>query len=372
MTVFKTYFKIMKKNSRSMLLYILIFVVIAVGITVSSYKEGIKTDINSNIRISVVNLDKDNEKSQELKAYLESKFKPVKVNSDDRSIKESLLSSYVDYVLKIDKGGQLRYYINKDQGKSFMVNQKAMEYLACYDLMDKYRFEGMKEADKILNEKIDIDYLAQSRDNKDKKNNMYGYYNVTSYIVFTVLMIGSFVGQSAFNSQKISDRIRMTKITSKKLNLNLFFASLMFVAIVWLIFFLLAVGLFGKAVFSQYGMKFVIASLLYLVPTSAMSYLFANLSKNPAVNTGITNMLGLLFSFISGVFIPLKYVPSFIEIFAIVSPMYWNNKIYSAILDSSTNSHSILVYVFIQVLIGIACLFITLVIKNKRMEIRAL
>ena len=70
MTVFKTYFKIMKKNSRPMLLYILIFVVIAVGITVSSYKEGIKTDINSNIRISVVNLDKDNENSQELKAYL--------------------------------------------------------------------------------------------------------------------------------------------------------------------------------------------------------------------------------------------------------------------------------------------------------------
>lgn len=371
MTVFKTYFKIMKKNSKTMLLYILIFMVIAVGITVSSGREWNKTDINSNIRISVINLDKENQRSQGLKAYLESNFKPVKILSDDRSIKESLLSSYVDYVLKIDKNGDLKYYVNKDQGDSFLVNQKAMEYLSTYDLMDKYRFKGMEKPEKILKERISVDYLAQSKESKDIKYNIYSYYNVTSYIIFTVLMLGAFIGQSSFNSKKISDRIRVSKISNKKLGLNLFLSSLIFVVIVWMIFFVMSVVLFRASMFSSYGRGFIMASLLYLIPASAMSYLFANISANPAVNTGLTNILGLLFSFVSGIFIPLKYIPSYIEMLAIVSPMYWNNKIYSAILDSSSSSKGIMVYVFIQILIGLACLFVGLVLKNKNVESKA-
>ncbi len=56
---------------------------------------------------------------------------------------------------------------------------------------------------------------------------------------------------------------------------------------------------------------------------------------------------------------------------AIVSPMYWNNKIYLAILDSSSSSKGIMVYVFIQILIGLACLFVGIVLKNKNVESKA-
>ena len=370
MTVFNTYFKIMKKNARMMFIYIAIFVAMAIGNVVSG-DQDVKTDINSNVRISVINMEQNNQRSQGLKDYLESNFKPIKIKSDDRSIRENLLSSYVDYVLKIGKDGKLKYYISKDQGKSFMVNQKAMEYLKTYDLMDKYRFEGMAKPEEILKEKIEVGYIGQSRAKRDIKQNMYGYYNVSSYVIFIILMLGAFTGQYSFNSKKISDRIRVSKVSPRKISLNVFYSSLSFVILVWAIFFVIALASFRTNMFTSYGRNFVLASILYLLPTSAMSYLFANLSKNPAVNNGLSNMLGLLFSFTSGVFIPLKYVPSYIEMLAIVSPMYWNNKIYSAIVDSSSSGKGIIVYVFIQALIGLACLFIGLAIKNKSMESRS-
>lgn len=367
MTVFNTYFKIMKKNARMMFIYIAIFVAIAIGIAASG-DQDVKTDINSNIRISVINMDQGNQRSQGLKDYLESNFKPIKIKSDDRSIRENLLSSYVDYVLKIGKDGKLKYYVSKDQGKSFMVNQKAMEYLKTYDLMDKYRFEGMVKPEKILKEKIDVSYIGQSRAKKDIKQNMYAYYNVSSYVVFIILMLGAFTGQYSFNSKKISDRIRVSKVSPRKISLNIFYSSLSFVALVWAIFFVTALASFRTNMFTSYGRDFVLASILYLLPASAMSYLFANVTKSPAVNNGLSNMLGLLFSFISGVFIPLKYLPSYVEMLAIVSPMYWNNKIYSVIADSSAAGKGIIVYVFIQALIGLACLFIGIAIKNKSVE----
>ena len=52
MTVFNTYFKIMKKNARMMFIYIAIFVAIAIGIAASG-DQDVKTDINSNIRIVI-------------------------------------------------------------------------------------------------------------------------------------------------------------------------------------------------------------------------------------------------------------------------------------------------------------------------------
>lgn len=370
MTVFNTYFKIMKKNARMMFIYIAIFVAMAIGIAASG-DQDVKTDINSNIRISVINMDQDKQRSQGLKDYLESNFKPIKIMSDDRSIRENLLSSYVDYVLKIGKDGKLKYYVSKDQGKYFMVNQKAMEYLKTYDLMDKYRFEGMAKPEEILKEKIEVSYIGQSRAKRDIKQNMYAYYNVSSYVVFIILMLGAFTGQYSFNSKKISDRIRVSKVSPRKISLNVFYSSLSFVALVWAIFFVTALASFRTNMFTSYGRDFVLASILYLLPTSAMAFLFANVTKSPAVNNGLSNMLGLLFSFVSGIFIPLKYIPSYIEMLAIVSPMYWNNKIYSAILDSSSSSKGIMVYVFIQILIGLACLFVGLVLKNKNVESKA-
>lgn len=163
----------------------------------------------------------------------------------------------------------------------------------------------------------------------------------------------------------------MSKVSPRKISLNIFYSSLSFVALVWAIFFVTALASFRTNMFTSYGRDFVLASILYLLPTSAMAFLFANVTKSPAVNNGLSNMLGLLFSFVSGIFIPLKYIPSYIEMLAIVSPMYWNNKIYSAILDSSSSSKGIMVYVFIQILIGLACLFVGLVLKNKNVESKA-
>ncbi len=369
MTVFKAYIKIMRNNSLAIFMYMAIFIIIAVISTKGNSSDFGDNTINSSIKVSVINEDSGSSISQGLEKYLNSVFTPVKSKSDIYSIKENLFFQYTDYVLKIQSGGKLEYYVNSDKGYVQIVNQQIGEYLSTYKLMDKYNVEGVaKRTAEIMKNKIPLKYsYDESKKQRAINSSIYMYFNTLSFVILAIFMLGAYIGQSRFNRGKIRDRINISSYDAKSFNTRIFISSFTFFVVIWAIFMLLAVILFGSEnMTGTAGNRFIISSIVYLLPASTFAYLCAVVSKSTQMNGALTNIVTLVFAFISGVFIPSKYLPDFMNKLAIVSPMYWNNKIYTSIIEGDFATNKTAVYIGIQILIAITMIAIAFTIsKNK-------
>lgn len=349
MTVFKSYIKVMKKNFTGILLYMVIFIGISVMITLSLSNSEPGNYVETNKTIAVINESQSSE-AKNLENYLRKSFDVTEIKTDEKSIKENIFTQYVAYVLKINKDDSMEYYVNKDEGVSFIVNGKIEEYLNTNDILKKYKIKDADEiTDKILDKNVKISY---SKDESSlKAESLYYYYNSQSFVVMSILMIGVFLGYSKYKQANVKARMAVSATPDRTIERKIVMCSMAFIGFVWSVFLITAVILFDKDVlFGPVGVKYIISSLVYLLPVYGLSYFVATLSKDSNTNMAMVNFIVLPLSFISGVFVPLEFLPKFIEKIAIISPMYWNNKLYSSIFSGNFGDQNTIVYIGIQIL----------------------
>lgn len=368
MTVFKAYLNIMKKNSIGIMIYFFIFVLISVLSMVSSQKLP-SDNVDSNISVAVINNDRDNEFSDKIKKYLDKNYSMKYVKDDNETIKESLISGYVQYVLKINDDSSLEYYVHKDDESVYLINSKIIEYIQINKLLSKYNVKNIEQkSDNIISNDIKLSFHI----NKDVKkariiNSMYRYYNYQLFVVLAIIMIGTYFIESRFYAGVVKNRISISKMNSRKFNLAVIKSSLSYILFVWLVFSALSVCIFGAGyINSKVGYQFLLSSFIYLIPASGLSFFIASISKNANMNMAITNLLTLTLSFISGVFVPKEFLPEYLEKIALFSPMFWNGRLYSSIVEGVFWNYSTIRYFLVQLLIGITFIMLTLVIHKNR------
>lgn len=365
MTVFKSYLKIMRKNSVGIMIYMVIFISISVMVSVSLSNSKPGNYVKNQKTIAVINMSND-KTSKELEKYLNKNFDVKKIRNDEKTIKENLFTQYVSYVLKINKDNSMEYYINKDIGVAFIVNGKVEEYLKTNKLLNKYNIENAdSKTQNILEDNLEISYIKDQ--NTLKSESLYYYYNSQSFVVMSVIMIGVFIGYSKYKQRNVKDRIGSSAMASKKVETKVLLSSLIFVAFVWLVLLITTVVLFDRQLlFSSIGLEYILSSIIYLVPTYGLAYLIATISKDTNVNTALVNFIVLPLSFISGVFVPLEFLPKSIEKIAIISPMYWNNKLYRLIMDGSFGNSDTYIYIGIQILFFITFVLLGYMSSNRK------
>lgn len=376
MLEFRTFFKVIKKRSAPMIIYVAIFAAIAVFSALNSMQSTNKTaesSLNKHIKIAVINENNNDKTYSNLQKYLEGTFRSVNIKNDDNVIAESLLNGYVDYVLKIKEDGSLKYYILNNTEAFFSVSQKIQEYLKTYAFLEEFKCPTPKEkSSKILSDNIDLTF---SHNQKSKEqiiyNGMKSYYRFWAYVFISILMMGVYAAQSRFNKSYIVQRINISAKNPIKVNLNIYLSSFIFILAVWLVFVIIAASLFGhRALLSTYyGPQFLITSAVFMIPAGALAYLVAVISKSDAMNNVLVNTLSIALAFISGVFIPMSLMPSFLEKVAVASPVYWYIMACNSITSYSFDLRTVLPYFVIQVLMAMAFLVIALLLlKNKKLK----
>ena len=108
-----------------------------------------------------------------------------------------------------------------------------------------------------------------------------------------------------------------------KNNLNLLKASSIYGLIVWILYCLIALILFGKNILTITGLLFALNALVFTFSVLTLALLISSLTSNKNAINGIMNVLSLGSAFLCGAFIPTEWLPETVVKISHIFPAYW-------------------------------------------------
>ena len=341
MTVFKTFFKIVKKHKGLILLYTVMLTTFG-GINLSS-KDMSDTFTSSKPDILIINRDEEVGVTKNLVNYLENNANIINIENNENKINDALFYRDVNYIIYIDKGYREKVLNNENP----VINIKSTndynaslasilleEYLNIQNTYNKVT-DNEEELISLINNTLEnkVNTEVLSKVDKSTQNRIARYFNFASYsILATIIFIISLVNTS-FKDININKRITVSSMDYRKHNRLLLKSSLVYVIFIWLLFSILALILLGKPLLSLKGLLYILNTLIFSVGALAFGLLISSFINKNSVG-GVVNVVALGSAFLCGAFIPTEFLGSSVLKLAHALPAYYfintNNSISSA------------------------------------------
>ena len=312
MTVYKYFIKIALKNKGIILSYTIIFFVMSI---LSGAGATQREDSFMETRLNIGIIDNSNsELSNGLKKYLEGKNNIRDTIDDVDYIKEQIFLEMADAIIIIPEDFQEKV-INKENSIEIYNDDRKIESLQIQNQVNKFLMfanasyeDGEFDLDNVnlaLNEKIEVELI----DNNSAKNigiNRWfkNYYNFTSYVIMGMYI--SIIGlvMADFRDENVDNRM---KISSKKLlnfNREIYLGQLTLASIITFLFILGSIVLKGKYIGEINFSKYIINTIAFSFAILCFTFFLNNFTKNKFIINGISTVLSLGTSFISGIMVP--------------------------------------------------------------------
>lgn len=361
MSIFKSYYKVLVRNTPSLIIHFIIFLIMLFGMVVTAPTEDY--EIKDNYRVSIVNRDVKNEKAIKLVEFLNEKYKTRTVEDDYELMIGQLIDGVTDYVLVIDKGFKLKYYGSNQNTSGILINMTINEYLNNLSTADKYLPEKSGVLEKIMVEPTKLSYAINKSSGIDSEI-LNVIYRVIAYPLMTLIMNAVFIGLKNFNKQEIINRIEVSGVHRKKYTIPLYMASLISVIALWLIINLIAYVAFTRGDFNE-QLKYMINSFVFLLPITAIGYLLSNNIKNESAVTGAITIIGLGSSFISGIFVSKELLSQSVLRIASFLPAYWYVKANEVVYTGAENRELLISY-GVMIIITLGVLGLNVILKKRK------
>lgn len=387
MQVFKTYFKIVKKNITSISIYFFVFLFISILITNQIPKtDSVETFDSTKSRIAIFNYDKNSDFSNSFESFLSEHTKVIEIEDETESMQDALYFRDVVYIVKIPNGfGKgIEKGENVQIEKTAIANSNDNVYIDL--LINKYMNTAKKYIENIpniTNEQLNA-YLTEDMaiEADVKMQTYYGeavktesnigyYFNYYAYVIFAIVILGVTTIILTFNSTELKKRNMCSPIKLSSYNFQIILSSLVFTVIVWILICLLSFPIYGNALDIKNTLLLFANALIISIVVLSISFLLGNVMKSKGAIDAISNILTLGLSFLSGVFVPQAIMSASVLKIASFTPTYWYVKaveeITSLTVWSSENILPIVNYMIIQLIFAIAILAISLlIVKQKR------
>lgn len=388
MNVFKTYFKVLKKQMVSILLYGVMFLGITLVLNLTVFRENSNTFAIKKVPITVINEEKDSEFVRGLLSYLEKYVTFEKIEGDEAR-RDALISRKVEYILIIPEGFTDAFLQNIDRKliketvpnsvNAASVDTAINNYLNLAKVYRKHN-PGMDitKLNSYISSNLDTDTKV-NLDVKQKKDTITAYefnsfyYNYLGYILITCYIIGVSTVMLSFHGIDIRRRHTASPITNKKINFQLILANLIFVTGYLIIF--IAAGFFLNPIrrLDTNVLLMWFNAFLFSVTVLSISYLIGITVKGKNAVQALSTMLSLSLSFISGMFVPQEFLGDPVIRVASFTPSYWYVKTNNTITEMAKFSQSGLAEIFgymaIQVGFAIAIICIALVVSKRKRQL---
>lgn len=328
MIVFKNYFKIVKQHLGT----IIMFVAISIGISVinTSYTST-KDYLSVKPKLSIINYD-NSSISFHFIDYVSERAEMVEVENGEKSIQDALYLNKVDSILIIPKnfgsnllnGIEPNIKIKKStQNISTYTELLVNRYLK---IAETYFRAGMTESEVInslnndMKNEIEVKISSENKSDLEKLAVYYSFENYAFLSIFTFI-IGTIM--CIFNKETIKKRNNVSKLNPKSFSNQLFLAHTTLTLSIWAIFILISIIIYKDLILTINGLLLMLNSLCFAITTTSLAYLIGCLIKNENVISGIQNVIALGLSFISGCFVPIKWLDTNIVNFSKIFPSYW-------------------------------------------------
>ncbi len=364
MQVFNTFFKIAKKQTTSFIIYTCIFgVLIAI---MSSAGAGDDVYADSKMDIAIFNND-GSDKADYLEKYLGEIHDIVQVENDKEVIQDYLYYQILDYVLYIDEGFELSNIKRPGSTDGVYVDNHIANFEKNYDA---YIMAGLSEEDAFNKtmEAMDTSDLVSLKGKRGGKPVIFFFYMYFSYIILSLLISTLSPVIIALNRKEVKERSIVAPFKEGKRNRQIVFASMLFAIVLWFVFNILSVIVCGRTVFEDKNIYYLLNSMAYMILSSGIVCVVASFGLKTEAISMVSNILGLSFSFLGGVFVPMEIFGNTMMTVAKCMPSYWYVRGCYNVSELKINS-DFFMYLGIQMLFALAFFVVALVIsKRKRLS----
>ncbi len=387
MTVFKTYFKIIKKQSIQLSIYLVIFL----GLSIMFSNFGASNDIakftESRAKVAFINEDKDSVLIQGFKEYLGKHSTFVDVENSTENLQDALFFREVEYIAKIPAG----FTENLMSGKAAAIEKTSVSgsTSGIYTdiLINKYlntaklyinnqkgitQEEVIKQVAKDLDIETEINMKVIAGKTTDTSTVEY-FFNYMPYVLLSIIILGISSIMIVFNDIKLKRRNLCSPVSNLAVNLQILFGNVVFSVVCWALLLIMGLVLYRKLMLNVNTLYFCLNSLVLTITILSMSFLIGILIKSRNAQSGISNVLSLGMSFLSGVFVPQEFLSENVLAIAKFTPTYWYIKANKAIGDLTNfnfeNIAPALSYMLIELGFAVALISVTLVV-SKRKQLR--
>ncbi len=334
MQVFKVFFKVLKKKYKSALVYTIIFLVISYGLSNSNDRS---TEFKES-RLSIAVMDEDGSfQSKALADFIGKKHDVKNIEYDKETMTEMLYWGDSDYILVINKGfadglaqgrteGLFKEYRVHDSFSSVYMSNILSEYVKT---AEAYAAAGLspeeaatKTAD-TLSRDTEVTYWSDVAEGTEEYSIWFShYFQYMPYILISVLL--SVLGPvlSALNKKEIRYRTECSSVSSRSTTPQIFAASALFVAVIWLIY-MVAGAVMKGGIYEGKAWLAVLNSFVFTLIAAGIAIFVSSFNLEDNVGSMITQIIGLGMSFICGVFVPLSILGDSVKMAARFLPAYW-------------------------------------------------
>lgn len=379
MTVFKTFWKIIKKYKGTIILYTVMLVSFG-GINLSS-KEASLNFTNEKPDVLIVNQGENIGLTKNLIDYLIQNTNIVQIENSEEKRNDALFYRDVNYIIyinddyreKILNGENVTLDIKSTNDYSAHLAEMILnKYLTVQNLLRAYTTneqELINKINKTLKEESKV--VVSSKVDKTAENKVSRYFNFASYSILAAIIFIITLVMTSFKEKTINKRITVSSMNYKKHNNLLLISGLAYVLVLWLLYTLLAIILLKSSVLNTKGLLYILNSLVFSLSALTFALLISTLVKNKDAIGGIVNVVALGSAFLCGAFLPVEYLGSNVLKLAHIFPAYYyintNNKIMSAEIIDKTLLTNILPNTLILILFMILFIIINnLITKQKR------
>lgn len=381
MTVFKTFWKVVKKYKGTIILYTVMLVVfgainMAAGSNDSQY-------MDSKPGVFIVNGDEGSPLADNLVAYLEKNCEIADIKGDEESIDDAVFYRDVNYVI----------YIPDGYGNGVMAGENpALEVKSAGDyrgglaemMVQRYvRIQNVYAANLETEEAVaeavnaNLSHRTEigttSKVDVGKTGKAAVYFNFASYSIMAVVIFIICLVMSGFRQKDVNKRIIVSSMDYRKHNRLILLAGSMYALLVWALFVALGAVLIGKTLFTVRGAMFMANALIFTVCCLSAALLISAVVTDKNIINGIVNVVALGSAFLCGAFVPAQWLPESVLMAAHALPAYWyinSNDVLKTVEEMSAAALRP-VFVNMAVLLGFTLLFIiiTNIVSSKKRKI---
>lgn len=375
MTVFKTYWKIVKKNIGIIILYTVMLLVFGT-MNLKTNKNSFEF-VSSKPDIIIVN-NSSGIITDNLISYLKTNAN-VKNITDETDIDDAVFFRDANYVIYIPKDFENKLESGKEVNIDIKTNNSYDSYIAS-ELLNKYldvfskymnlyndKVLAIQKLDNTLNKKASV--VIENKTNLNSKTSL--FYNFSSYSIMAIVIYIICLVLSSFNDEKISKRTNVSGMNYKTFNNYLYISSFTFTFIIFIVYLILSFLILKNSILNINGFLYSLNMFIFFIVSFTMAILISNLVKSKGAISGVVNVISLGSAFLCGAFISIKYMPSFALKIAHIFPTFYfidNNEYIASLQNFDKASYEFVLKNFIIMIIFIIFFLIlnTLVTRFKR------
>lgn len=375
MTIFKTYWEIVKKNIGIIILYTVMLLVFGT-MNLKANKNSFEF-ISSKPDIIIVN-NSSGIITDNLISYLKTNAN-VKNITDENDIDDAVFFRDANYAIYIPKEFENKIENGKEFNIDIKTNNSYDSYIAS-ELLNKYldvfskymnlyndKILAIQKLDNTLNKKADV--VIENKTSLNTKTSL--FYNFSSYSIMAIVIYIICLVLSSFNDEKISKRTSVSGMNYKTFNNYLYISSFTFTFIIFIVYLILSFLILKSSILNINGILYSLNMFIFFIVSFTMAILISNLVKSKGAISGVVNVISLGSAFLCGAFIPVKYMPSFALKIAHIFPIFYfidNNEYIASLQNLDKASYEFVLKNFIIMIVFIIFFLIlnTLVTRFKR------